>query len=281
MSHRHRVVPALLLALVLVGARAEGQSAAAVSPFTPEQQREFLAKADFVKWKDTEKGITQPLRVTLRDGDLTHDAVFQSVDVKKNVADLGRIKEINFRDYFGYNIAAHHLACLLNRCSLVPAAVERRWRSEIGSLVWWVDDVVMDEGERVKQGVEPPSAWMWRRQQQLSKLFTELTADTDRNQTNLLITSDWRLVLIDFTRAFRLHRDVGSLKTLTGIEPEVYDGLRELTRERLKAEAGRWLTDAEIDAVLARRDLLVAHVDRLVAEKGRASVVYPARPALP
>ena len=280
MGQRFEFVAACLVVLAL-SAHVAGAQPAAIAPMTPELQREFLAKADVVKWKETDKGVTQPLRVTLRAGDLTHDAVFQSVDIRKNVADMGRVKELNFRDYFGFNIAAHHLACLLNRCGLVPAAVERNWRGVPGALVWWVDEVAMDEGERAKTKATPPSDWMWRRQNQLSRLFAELTGDTDRNQTNLLITGDWRLVLIDFTRAFRLRRDGTSLEALTGIEAEVYDGLRALTRDRLKEAAGRWLTGAEIEAVLERRGRLVAHFDRLVTEKGRASVVYPATPGLP
>lgn len=261
-------------------AGAEAQAAAPAPPaaaLSVEEQREFLAKAEFVKWKDTEKGVTQPLRVTLRLGDRTHDGAFQAVDIRKGMADMGATREFNFRDYFGYNIAAHQLACLLNRCDLVPAAVERTWRGKTGALVWWVEDVAMDESERVRKGLTAPSAWIWIRQGYLMRLFTELTGDIDRNQTNILITKDWRLVLIDFTRAFRVHKKAEKLAGIIGIEGDVYDGLRALTKEALKKAAGRWLTDGEIDAVLARRDALVAHFDTLIAEKGRPSVIYPPR----
>lgn len=249
-----------------------------VTSWTADQQREFLSKAEFVSGKETGKGVTRPMRVRLRAGGVEHEGVFQSVDVNKGVLDVGRTRELNFRDYYGFNIAAHHLACLLERCRLVPAAVERVWRGRAGALVWWVPDIAMDEAERVKRDVRPPLAWQWRRQSQLSRLFTELTADTDRNQTNLLITHDWGLVLIDFTRAFRLRPAASDLRALDGIEADVFDALRALTAERLAQVAGRWLAGGEIDAVLRRRDRLVAHFDGLVAQKGRALVVYPPLP---
>ena len=41
----------------------------------------------------------------------------------------------------------------------MPVTVERRWKGQIGSLTWWVDDVMMDENERDKQDAQPPSAF--------------------------------------------------------------------------------------------------------------------------
>lgn len=254
-------------------------AAPAVPALSIEAQRAFLAKADIVKWKETSKGVTRPLKMTLSDGTITHDAAFQRVDITKKRQELTTGTEANFRDYFGYNIAAHHLACLINRCDLVPAAVERTWQGEDGSMVWWVDGVMMDEGERVKQGIEPPQQFRWVRQQYLSRLFTELTGDVDRNQTNLLITKDWRVVLIDFSRAFRHFKEPRpAINTVQGVDEDVLEGLRALTKASLRKAAGRWLSGFEIDAVLARRDGIVAHIDRLIATKGRAQVVYPVVP---
>jgi hypothetical protein len=260
------------------------QAVAAEAPARPaltvEQQREFLANAKIVAWKDTKKGVTRPLRVTLSDGTFTHDASFQRVDIRKARAETAKGVEVNFRDYYGFNIAAHQLACLINRCDLVPATVERTWRGEMGALCWWVDEVMMDEGERIKSKQGPPSSADWWRQQHLSRVFTELTGDTDRNQTNILITKDWRLVLIDFSRAFRAHKEPKpAINTVLTIEADVLEGLRALTKERIAAVAGRWLEAGQIEAVLARRDAIVAHIDRLIAAKGRELVVLePSRP---
>jgi hypothetical protein len=274
-----------LAAAQLVLAQAAAPAEAPASPatqWTLEQQKAFLKDADIGKIKDTPKGVTRPSRVTLKQGDVTHDAAFQSVDEKKAVANMASRTELNFRDYWGYNIAAHELACLINRCDLVPAAVERNLRGKTGSMVWWVDDVRMDEGERVKQKLPPPKPWMWTRQMQMMRLFTALSADTDRNATNILITGDdWKVVLIDFSRAFRQTKEIKELAAITQVDAEVLAGLRQLTKEAFKAKASRWLIAEEIEAVLVRRDAIVAHLDEQIAKRGEAQVVYPARPPQP
>jgi len=240
------------------------------------QQRAFLASARIISWKETSKGVTRPLKVVLSDGTLTHAASFQRVDISKPRVAAPAGVEPRFRDYYGYNIAAHQLACLINRCDLVPATVERLWRGDRGALCWWVDAVVMDEGERLAGGIEPPRQFEWVKQQYLGRVFTELTGDADRNQTNILITQDWRMVLIDFSRAFRLHHEPRpALLAVQGIDADVLEGLRALTGARLGEVAGRWLSSREIAAVLARRDGILAHLDRLIAAKGYAQVVYP------
>ena len=275
----------LLLVAVLAGAcplptlaQAVAAPAAPVSAaaLTVEEQKAFLLHARVKGGKSTSKGVTRPLRLTLSDGTLTHDAAFQVIDERKAVATMENRTEIDFRDYWGYNIAAHELACLIGRCDLVPAAVEREWDGGHGSMVWWVDDVAMDEMDRLKKKVLPPNTAAWARHMQLMRLFTQLTGDTDRNQTNILITKDWRVVLIDFTRAFRKH-DVPKVSSLSAVEPEVLAGMRALTRDTMEQRAGRWLTNPEISALLKRRDAIVAHFDSLIAVKGEKLVVYPKR----
>jgi hypothetical protein len=283
------VLSRLLVVAVLAGACpgiAQGQAVVTPAPVAPttaptltvEQQKAFLSTARIKGGKSTSKGVTRPSRLTLTDGTLTHDAAFQVVDERKAIATMSTRTEIDFRDYWGYNIAAHEIACLINRCDLVPAAVERDWDGGRGALVWWVDDVLMDEMDRVKKKVLPPSQATWARQMQLMKLFSELTGDTDRNQTNILITKDWRVVLIDFSRAFRKHA-TPKLERLAAVEPEVLAGLRALTAEAIDQRAGRWLNEPEIEAVIKRRDALVAHLDQLIAKKGERGVIYPKRPS--
>ena len=64
-------------------------------------------------------------------------------------------------------------------------------------------DARWDEGQRLKQHAEPPDAEAWNQQMHRMRVFTALVADTDRNLGNVLISADWKLWMIDFTRAFR------------------------------------------------------------------------------
>ena len=54
----------------------------------------------------------------------------------------------------------------------------------------------------------------------------------------------------------------------------LFTQLRALTEPALKDAVERHLTGSEIDAVLARRDLIVAHFERLIAQRGEAAVLY-------
>ena len=70
---------------------------------TPEQMGEFLRTAEIVNSERTRKGLTQPWRLTLSDGRMTHDASFQSVNIRRNNASFrGGGAELNFVDSFAY-----------------------------------------------------------------------------------------------------------------------------------------------------------------------------------
>ena len=198
------VLVAGLLA-ALPGRRRPGQTAGPATSVlrTAEAREAFLEKADVVGARQLGKGVTKPWRLTLKEGDVVQDAAFQDVDAHKEEARFrsGRT-ERDFRDFYGYNIAAYRLARLLGYDDLVPVSIERVWKGRRGALTWWVDKK-WDEDERVKEGAEPPDVPAWERQLYLARAFTALVADTDRNLGNQLVTADFHLWLIDFTRAFR------------------------------------------------------------------------------
>jgi hypothetical protein len=235
---------------------------------------EFLRTAEVVAAVPAGSGVTDSWRLTLREGDLTHDAHFQSVDeraVQKEVA--GRV-ELGFIDSYRYNIAAWRLARLLGLEDMVPVSVERRWRSRTGAMTWWVDDVMMDENGMIERGLRPPDGKSWSRQVDKVNLFSQLVHDTDRNRSNVLITRAFQVWMIDFTRAFRPWPALRSTEGLLRCDREVYAKLGSMTREDLDAAMGDLLEPREIEGLLARRDLLIAHYEKLVRERGESAVLY-------
>src|SRR5881396_794839 len=82
--------------------------------FTEEQKIDFLQHAKVVASKPEKKGKSDALHLTLSDGKVTHDASFQPIDERK-VSGPGPHggTELNFRDYWGYNIAGYRIAMLL------------------------------------------------------------------------------------------------------------------------------------------------------------------------
>jgi hypothetical protein len=264
----------LLVALV-VPATTAGQAASAL---TADQRREFLLKADVVASRPAGKGITGSLRLTLSDGTVTHDAGFQSIDDRTSPADRVRGRrragELNFADSYKFNIAAYEIARLIGLDDMMPVTVERKIKDRIGSLTWWVDDVMMDEVEREKSNVQPPDSLSYARQHQRMITFAELVRDVDRNKGNVLYTKDWRVIMIDFSRAFRVDRELRFPETLQTCDRTLYDKLRTLADEDVRRVVGGYLTAREIDGVLARRKLIVERFDRLIRERGESLVLY-------
>lgn len=252
--------------------------AAQEAKLSPEQQREFLKSAKVVASRPVGRGVTGSLRLTLSDGTTTHDAGFQSIDDRASDEDRRqgrrRAGERDFVDTYKYNVAAYELARTLAVDDMMPVTVTRRWENKDGSLTWWVDDVLMDEEGRVKSKTQPPAALAFQRERMRMFVFAELAGDVDRNRGNILYTKDWRVIMIDFSRAFRLHRTVRVPSTLSTIDRRLWERLPSLTSDEVTRAVGPNLTPEEVASVMARRDAIIAHYTRLISEKGERAVIY-------
>lgn len=266
-----RVACALLVG-VLVAVDARGQAPAPV--LTRAEMARFLESARIVRGREQSKGTTGVIRLTLRDGALEHDAAFSDVDERIPVMRFasGRI-ELDFVDSYQFNIAAYRIAELVGLEDMMPVTVEREWNRRKGSLSWWLD-VQMDEGERLRRKIQPPDPVDWTRRKARMRVFEQLLADSDRNAGNILIAHDWSLWMIDFTRAFRRSKRLPPDANLTICDRRLLAALRALTTESVRAKAAPYLGMPEIEALLARRDQIVAVFDRRIAEHGEDRVLY-------
>jgi hypothetical protein len=220
----------------------------------------FLLKAKVVRTKGAGKGITGSLRATLTDGTLTHDAHIQTIDESKREFKGTQGTELNFRDSWSFNVAAYRISRMLN-FELVPVSVARRWKTNEAAYTWWVDDVKMDEADRLKNKLQPPEPTLWNERMQLVRLFDQLIANVDRNLGNLVITQDWTLWAIDHTRAFRTQPHLKTPGNIARCDRGMFERLKKLDRDSLRREVGRYLQTWEIDALLKRRDAIVAIIE--------------------
>ncbi len=260
-------------ATVLVALSAS--TAVAQAPLSREQMTQFLLKAKITAHHGIPKGVTSPTRLTLSDGTTTHDAAFSAVDQHEPIYHYASGKvELNFVDSYKYTVAAYQLAELLGLEEMMPVTVQREWDHQKGSLSWWLDDVKFDEGQRLKLKEEAPDHEAWNRQMYRMRVFTQLVADTDRNVGNVIITNDWKLWMIDFTRGFRRTKDLLAPGDIERCDRALLERMRALTRDQIAAKTKGFIGGAEIDALLGRRDKIVELVARLVAEKGEAQVLY-------
>jgi hypothetical protein len=250
-----------------------GQAAQTAPPDT-DTIRQFLLKGKIVKIKTLSKGVTKPRRVTLTDGTVTHDAVFQSIDEAKGIERFpsGRV-ELDFRDSWHFNVAAFELSRAIGLDHMVPPCVPRIIERERGSLCWWVT-WKWDEQMRVAEKIRPPDTVAWQRQWDTMRVFRELVDDTDRNQTNMLITEDWNVWMVDFSRAFRKTHALRKPEELRRCPKTLLERIRALDDAAVRAATSEHLRPGEIEAVLSRRKLIVEHFDALVAEKGADAVLF-------
>ena len=248
------------------------QPAAAPAAITCAEFETFLKTAKIGRPRDIPVGVTMPRRATLESDNLRHDAAIQTADVHQASYTTPRGTELNFRDTWKFNVAGYEVAKML-RLNMVPPYVERRYSGGPAALSWWVNDAMM-ERDRVQKKLEPPEPLRWNDQMLAARLFRELIGDYDFNQTNTLITKDWRVWMIDFTRAFRPARTLQYPDQVTRADRTLLANLRALNRDTLRANVGKWLENNLIDAVLVRRDVLVGLLDKVIAAKGEAAVLY-------
>ena len=239
----------------------------------------FLLEAELTDVRDAGAGVTGSRRATAFDGRLTHDVHIQSVDISRSrfVARGARV-ELNFRDSYLYNVAAYRLAVLLG-IDNVPMSVLRRVDGRPAAVTWWVDDVAMTEGERIDQRALGPAPARTSRQFYTQYVFDELIQNRDRNQGNTLWTTDWKMWLIDHTRAFRQDVELTRPGQLLRIDRELLDALRGLTPEAVEAALGDVLSRGERSSVMRRRDLLLQHFDDRIARFGERGVILDPEPA--
>jgi len=224
------------------------------------EQERFLKTAEILSVRKFGRGVTGALRVTLKDGNITHDGQIQTVNNNLPPLFAPDEKPIAWMDSYRYNIAAYKLDRLLG-LQMVPVSVSRKYRGQPAAFTWWADDVLMVEQDRIIKKITPPNPDSWNHQVAESEVFDELIFNTDRNLGNILVTKEWRRVLIDHTRAFAAKPLLRQPEKVKSCSPKLLASIRSLTAEAVKRAVNGYLTDAEIKSLMARRDLVVRRLN--------------------
>ena len=235
---------------------------------------EFLKSARILSSSLIGQGVTKASRATLSLAGRVHDAQVQSIRIKLNDLYDPSGKPVPWRDDYRHNIAAYKLDRLLG-LNMIPPTVERVTGKQRAGFTWWADDVAMMEMDRERKKIDPPDPENWSKQLSIATTFDQLIYNVDRNTGNLLITKDWRLVLIDHTRAFAPNPRLMDRPHFDRCNRGLLEALRGLTKEKLAAAMSPYVTTAQVEGMLIRRDLILKHFDQLIAEKGEPAVLFP------
>jgi hypothetical protein len=274
LSTRVLALASLLLIAPAFPVFAQQPAATTTAPaLTAEQMENFLLNARIVRTRRAGDGITNSLRVTLSDGTLTHDAHVQSVDEAKPIFETPKGVELNFKDAYRYNIAGYRLARLLGMTN-VPMSVERTVQGKPSAVTWWIDDVLFDEGDRMKKNDTGPNPSRFAMQVHNRIVFDELIQNTDRNLGNMVWTKDWTMWLIDHTRAFRMNDKLTRPERVQRVDRALLAAIKGLTRESVATAVGKTLEEPEIKALVSRAGELGKLFDQMIAQKGEPSVLF-------
>jgi hypothetical protein len=106
------------------------------------------------------------------------------------------------------------------------------------------------------------------------RLFDNLIYNIDRNLGNLLITSDWKIHMIDHSRSFKSLDILKAPKDLQLFSKSTMESLQNIDLSKLKSCCSRYLSRPEMTTLLKRRDMIVKQYQSLLAEKGPA-IYFP------
>ncbi len=220
---------------------------------------EFLKTAAIENIGDVPIGVTKPKRAFFVKGGLAESAALKFLP--------SGIKS-GYWEAYKSEIAAYKLDRILG-LDMVPPTVERRVSANLASLQLWVEGCKhLQDTDQSKVSSSTP----WVKQVLRQRAFDNLIANIDRNAGNLLVDTEWNLVLIDHSRAFASNT-MPFMKQMTRIDREFYEKLKALDEATLMREIKPWvLTGGSVRDILKRRDKIIAHFDRLAQEKGEAAV---------
>jgi hypothetical protein len=248
-------------------------------PFeTDDEILDYLRTAEIVDIEKIPEGVTKPRKLYLEKEGIKAAAVFRYKEIhKKRWNDPNAGPRVDFRDSCTYECAAYRLSRLLGLKN-VPPTVRRKVKGKKGTVQIWIEGVMTDK-HRMKNKIVPPNIRRWAMQNQLMRLWDQLVFNDDRNLGNVLIDEDWNVWLIDHTRCFRVYDDVPGVKEIRYCEKTLWENLKRLDKDTVRAELDDYLRGTEIEGLLKRRDLLIKHIESLIEARGEDTVLFEFRTA--
>jgi hypothetical protein len=219
---------------------------------------ELLKTGEVVTVEELGREIAPPKRVYLKKEEMGLKTIW------KPFPPAGKGARGNYRS----DIAAYELDKMLG-LDMVPPTVERIIEGRPGNIQLWIN------GCRLYKDLQRniPTTSDWKHQVSRMNLFDALIGNTGRDAgNNLLVDPNWDIVLVDHLLAF-------SNETELRNPPDQFDRrlvtkLRTLREDDLETRLKGILSEEDIRNILIRRDALLAHLSKLIADKGESAVLF-------
>lgn len=229
----------------------------------------FLLTAEPIKSETIRTGVNRPEKVLLKKGDVEVYAIFRYQSMTEKPTRGG---DRYFRDCCKGEIAAFEINRLLG-LNNIPPTVYRTVNSRQGTLQLWAEGSISDR-ERMEKGIQPPDMLPVKKQDWDMDVFDNLINNIDRNQTNILIDSNWRLILIDHTRTFARDSSLPNPEKVERCSRGLWYALRNLDEDVVQNRLSPYLSKMEIGAIFRRQKRLIRHIQNLIDRKGEEKVLF-------
>jgi len=228
---------------------------------------DFLREAEVTECETVERDGQRAEICEMEGEGLRLRAVFKSVEVSAS-------DEAGPVDRYQHELAAYWLGRRLD-LGFVPVVVERTLDGNAGALRAVIETAIDAVSLRSYQGLDDaePAELIRSVSEQYSvpideleeqviraRVFDALIGNLNRREDDkLFIPGEGRVALVDHERCFTPTTEIHPflLSNCSPMPADLENALRSLDREELQMNLGGYLTPAQIDSVLARRDRVV------------------------
>jgi hypothetical protein len=223
----------------------------------------FLKTARIVRIENIPRGVTSPRHAFFDPGSLASGIVIKAI--RPDVSE-------DFYDSYRSEIAAYEMDKLLD-LNMVPPTVQRRVGGNLVSAQLWVEGCVT---HKTLAGKPVPNPGAFERALRRMIAFDNLIVNVDRNEGNMLVDPVGNVILIDHSRSFdgRPPIPMPYEAKMTAIDRPFFEKLKALDEKTLLARVDPWV-DFGVAPILLQRDAIVKKFERLIKERGEASVILP------
>jgi hypothetical protein len=214
--------------------------------------------------KEAVPGRTAPWRISLDDGETQRRAMFKVID---------ETRPKPLPESYKYELAAYAMDKLLD-FQRIPPTMKRKIDDVIGSIQIRIEDCIgLDEQRR--GNIAPPDIQAFENGLEEINVFENLIYSKRTELDDILIHEvSWDIYRVDFSDAFDTSPDLIPEQKITRCSKKLFENLRDLSDEVVRARLDVYLNDEEMSALLDRKALIIDLIKKRIDELGEEAVLF-------